>query len=45
MKNGRINHGAFTDCISISIMQERKIDDVLTSDRHFVQAGFHALLK
>lgn len=35
---------SLTDCISISIMQERGIDDVLTSDRHFVQAGFHALL-
>ena len=32
------------DCIYISIMQERGIDDLLTSDQHFVQAGFHALL-
>ncbi len=36
---------SLTDCISISIMQEREINNVLTSDRHFVQAGFHALLK
>lgn len=35
---------SLTDCISIIVMQERGIKDVLTSDRHFVQAGFNALL-
>jgi len=35
---------SLTDCISISLMQERGIKNVLTSDRHFVQADFHALL-
>lgn len=31
------------DCISFVIMRERDIIEALTSDRHFVQAGFHAL--
>jgi len=35
---------SLTDCISIIVMQERGINDVLTSDRHFIQAGFNALL-
>lgn len=35
---------SLTDCISISLMQDRKIDSVLTSDRHFEQAGFRTLL-
>ena len=30
--------------ISIAVMQERGIHESLTSDRHFVQAGFQALL-
>ncbi len=33
-----------TDCISFVIMRERKIKQALTADRHFVQAGFEALL-
>ena len=33
-----------TDCISFVVMQERKIKQSLTTDRHFVQAGFEALL-
>ena len=35
---------SLTDCISLEVMRERKIHDALTSDRHFVQAGFRALL-
>lgn len=35
---------SITDCISITLMQERGIENVLTSDRHFSQAGFHTLL-
>jgi hypothetical protein len=33
-----------TDCISFVVMQERGITEALTADRHFVQAGFRALL-
>ena len=33
-----------TDCSSFVVMQERGITDALTVDRHFQQAGFHALL-
>lgn len=32
------------DCISFVVMQERGISDALTCDKHFVQAGFRALL-
>jgi hypothetical protein len=33
-----------TDCISFAIMRERKLKQALTADKHFVQAGFEALL-
>lgn len=33
------------DCISFIVMQEAHISDALTTDRHFEQAGFNALLK
>lgn len=36
---------SLTDCISLEVMEERGIHDALTSDHHFVQAGFDALLK
>lgn len=32
------------DCISFEVMQERGIREALTVDRHFVQAGFVALM-
>lgn len=32
------------DCVSFVIMQERGINEALTPDRHFEQAGFRALL-
>lgn len=32
------------DCISFVVMKEQNIKDALTSDRHFVQAGFRALM-
>jgi predicted nucleic acid-binding protein len=39
------DHGySFTDCTSILTMQELKIGDVLTTDRHFVEAGLRPLL-
>ena len=34
-----------TDCISFEIMKDRGLHDALTTDRHFVQAGFRALLR
>ncbi len=36
---------SLTDCISFVIMREHAIQDALTADRHFEQAGFTALLK
>ena len=33
-----------TDCISFIAMQGRKITEALTTDEHFQQAGFRALL-
>jgi predicted nucleic acid-binding protein len=33
-----------TDCISFVVMDDEGITDALTSDRHFSQAGFRALL-
>lgn len=36
---------SLTDCISIKIMQERGLVDVLTNDRHFTQASFNTLFK
>ena len=33
-----------TDCISFIAMQARKITEALTTDEHFQQAGFRALL-
>jgi predicted nucleic acid-binding protein len=41
MNNDRIKHGVL---ISIIVMKEWNIHKVLTSDHHFVQAGFEALL-
>jgi len=33
-----------TDCISFEVMREMGLTDALTADRHFVQAGFRAML-
>ncbi len=33
-----------TDCISFVVMKDRKLIDALTTDHHFEQAGFKALL-
>jgi predicted nucleic acid-binding protein len=44
-----MSHGdkswSLTDCASFIVMRERKIQDALTFDRHFEQAGFRALLR
>jgi uncharacterized protein len=35
---------SLVDCISFSIMQRESLIEALTTDRHFIQAGFNALL-
>ena len=35
---------SLVDCISMSVMRERGIGEALTSDRHFEQEGFAALM-
>ena len=35
---------SLTDCTSFVIMQEHGLTDALTTDHHFTQAGFRALL-
>ncbi len=34
-----------TDCLSFEVMRERGITVALTTDKHFTQAGFEALLQ
>ena len=36
---------SFTDCTSFVLMHEMEIRDVLTTDRHFAEAGFRTMLK
>jgi predicted nucleic acid-binding protein len=36
---------SLTDCISFEIMRQRAIQEALSSDHHFEQAGFGILLK
>ena len=36
---------SLTDCISFVVMQERGLTEALTTDHHFEQAGFCALLR
>lgn len=36
---------SLTDCISFIVMQDYRLTDALTTDAHFEQAGFHALLR
>ena len=36
---------SLTDCVSIQIMREQNIKEVLAHDQHFVQAGFEPLLR
>jgi uncharacterized protein len=34
---------SFTDCTSFVVMKERRIREALTTDRHFIQAGFQVV--
>ena len=36
---------SLTDCISFVVMADRGLDEALTGDHHFEQAGFRALLR
>ena len=41
----RLDQGySLVDCISMRAMQKRRIREALTSDRHFAQEGFRALM-
>ncbi len=41
----RLDHGySLTDCVSMNIMNEHGIREVLTNDDHFEQEGFRILL-
>jgi uncharacterized protein len=35
---------SLTDCISMNVMRQKQIQEILTHDRHFVQEGFIRLL-
>jgi hypothetical protein len=39
----RDKHYSFTDCTSFVVMRELRLKEVLTTDRHFRQMGFHVL--
>ncbi len=36
---------SLTDCISFVVMREAGLTEALTTDHHFEQAGYHALLR
>ncbi len=36
---------SMVDCLSFVVMKQRRLKEALTTDRHFVQAGFRALLR
>jgi uncharacterized protein len=36
---------SMTDCISFIVMRDHGVEDALTADHHFEQAGFRALLR
>ena len=43
--NSRLDKGySLTDCVSMNVMRERKIEEILTNDDHFEQEGFRILL-
>jgi uncharacterized protein len=41
----RLDKGySLTDCVSMTVMQQAKIQEALTHDKHFAQEGFTILL-
>ena len=36
---------SLTDCVTFSVMKDRRLVDALTTDSHFEQAGFRALMR
>jgi predicted nucleic acid-binding protein len=36
---------SFTDCVSFCVMKELRLNEALTTDQHFEQAGLVALLR
>jgi predicted nucleic acid-binding protein len=36
---------SLVDCISFLVMRDKGLSDAWTTDHHFEQAGFHAMLK
>jgi predicted nucleic acid-binding protein len=38
-------HWSMTDCLSFLVMRKRNLTEALTTDHHFVQAGFKVVLK
>ena len=43
-KNHADKSWGLVDCISFVVMKEQNITDALTCDKHYVQAGFRALM-
>ena len=44
-KSHKDKEWGLVDCVSFVVMREAGITEALTFDQHFVQAGFHALMK
>jgi len=44
-KNRLDKEWSLTDCISMIVIHDYSIKDILSTDRHFVQAGYQVLLK
>ncbi len=43
--NRRDKAWSLTDCLSFVVMADERLTEALTGDHHFVQAGYHALMR